>query len=415
MRRQKFTLYRYVKLTTGKWQYARCVQGKNGKPIPDHVIIGGQDTIYAGEGAYYFNVAGNWIRAGDTVAEAADERTRRLRQKRENGIDLEENPSESTPKGTSLAAAVERYFLNLEAQGKDPKTLRTYRLAVEPFVANCKKAKVKDIGKQDMMDYMAWLRRQPVAQRKHGNPERTYANKVGHVAIFLTAIGKPRLLTKNEYPQYEEKTVPAHTDQELEYLYTHADAEQRFLLDFALGSGFRDGEIAHSEYTDLVGTVLEVKRKPHLNWHPKKHHCRNVPVPQSLADAIRSRGVSGLIFPNQEGKPNQHLLRDVQALVKGVAFHSLYDHYTDEAKLSEDPLIHRRRRRSPMTGLVPKQGAKRQVPGSVVVCETEERVDGILNADRRLVGHKASLLHRDGAHSAENPLLILNQSLPDIP
>ena len=30
-----------------------------------------------------------------------------------------------------------------------------------------------------------------VIQRKHGNPERTYANKVGHVAIFLKSLGNP--------------------------------------------------------------------------------------------------------------------------------------------------------------------------------------------------------------------------------
>jgi integrase len=85
------------------------------------------------------------------------------------------------------------------------------------------------------------------------------------VAIFLKAFGRERLLKKFEYPQYGEKPVTAHTEEELDFLYSHADTEQRFLLDFALGSGFRDGEIAHAEYSDLVGNVMEVRRKPHLN------------------------------------------------------------------------------------------------------------------------------------------------------
>jgi len=111
--------------------------------------------------------------------------------------------------------------------------------------------------------------------------------------------------------------VTAHTDEELDYLYSYADVEGRFLLDFGLNSGFRDGELSHAEYTDLVGNMLEVKRKPHLGWKPKKHHCRKVTVSQKFADAFRARGKrseTSLVFPNEAGKPNQHLLRDLQAL-----------------------------------------------------------------------------------------------------
>jgi hypothetical protein len=43
--------------------------------------------------------------------------------------------------------------------------------------------------------------------RKSGDPERTYFNKVGHVAIFLTAYVKSGPLKKSEYPQFKEKPV----------------------------------------------------------------------------------------------------------------------------------------------------------------------------------------------------------------
>jgi len=164
---------------------------------------------------------------------------------------------------------------------------------------------------------MGWLRRQPLPKRRNSNPDRTYANKVGYVAIFLKTFSVNKLLKKSEYPQYEEKMVTAHTDEELDYLYSHADAELRFLLDFGLNSGFRDGELSHAEYTDLVGNTLEVKRKPHLGWKPKKHHCRKVTISQKFAVAFRVRGKkseTSLVFPNEARKPNQHLLRDLQAL-----------------------------------------------------------------------------------------------------
>lgn len=121
--------------------------------------------------------------------------------------------------------------------------------------------------------------------------------------------------------------VTAHDEDELALLYAHADAEERFLLDYFLGSAVRDGEGAHAEYTDLKGNTLEIRRKPHLNWKPKKHHCRKITIPQSLANAVRENektATSTLIFPNSEGKPNQHLLRKLQGLATraGAKFHT---------------------------------------------------------------------------------------------
>ncbi len=48
-------------------------------------------------------------------------------------------------------------------------------------------------------------------------------------------------------------------------------------------------------------------------------------VSQKFADAFRARGKSSktsLVFPNEAGKPNQHLLRDLQALSKDAPFHT---------------------------------------------------------------------------------------------
>jgi hypothetical protein len=163
---------------------------------------------------------------------------------------------------TPLADAVTKYKANLVARGLDPKSIKVYTVAVDQFAESCSKQFVEDVDKQDMIDFSGWLRKQPRTNRKHGNPERTYFNKVGHAAIFLKAYGISGLLKKNEYPSYEEKTVSAHGDDKLELLYSHANGDERFMLDYFLGSGVRDGEAAHAEYTDLRGTILEIKGKP---------------------------------------------------------------------------------------------------------------------------------------------------------
>ena len=162
-------------------------------------------------------------------------------------------------KSTSLAQASERYFTNLEARGLDAKSIRAYRTGVDPFVQTCKKACVEDVTRQDMIDFMGWLRKQPLPIRRNSNPERTYSNKVGYVAIFLKEFGVSRLLKKKEYPRYHKKKVVAHPEDELSLLYGRANAEERFLLDYFIGSMVREHEGYGFRYNELTGVPLTIR------------------------------------------------------------------------------------------------------------------------------------------------------------
>jgi hypothetical protein len=55
--------------------------------------------------------------------------------------------------------AVEQYYKNLHSQGKDPKTIRAYKVAVEEFRKSCTKKFLSEIGRQDLIDFMGWLRK----------------------------------------------------------------------------------------------------------------------------------------------------------------------------------------------------------------------------------------------------------------
>ena len=342
-RKLKFTLYKYAQVEPGKWRYCRAAVTKSGNRIKkDTVLVDGKEELHE-EGRYYFSVDGQWTFAGNTAEEAMDQQTNRLAAqmyKRVTGVALLETletpetptPETPTPRGEGrkdrrrrLRDAADQYLGNCVATGKDPKTIASYRGAVDSFLAHfteqTKKTFVEEVGRQDLLDWIGWMRRQPAPVRIHGNPRRTVANRAGHVAIFLKSLGLSRLLKKGDTP-YSKKAVSAHSEAELEWLYSHADADQRFLLDFGLNSGFRDGEISHAEFEDLRGKVIEVRDKTHLDWHPKRYHMRKVTIPEWLADAIRARGTSGLIFPNSTGKPDQHLLRKLQALARGSGFHT---------------------------------------------------------------------------------------------
>ena len=310
----------YQRLRTKGYPWVVCEIGKNGMPKPH-------------AGAFQFGV--RYTLDGERMLEtfkALDE-AEAARRERDVRLYASKNavafPAAATTVPTNrilLADAVEQYLSDKAAEGKDHKTISAYRFALDQFTASCSKKFIDEIGKQDLKNFMGWLRLHAVPNCSNANPGQTYKNKVLYVVIFLKAFGREKLLKKSEYPACTSKIVSAHPDEELAFLYLHAMGDVRFLLDYFLGSAVRNGEAAHAEYSDLKGCVLEIKRKPHLNWHPKKHHCRNIRIPASLAEQIRERqktATSTLIFPNGDGLPNQHLLRDLQEFAKsiGATFH----------------------------------------------------------------------------------------------
>jgi len=288
------------------------VNGKRRFAKPNKKRIYDRDTVYVLR--YSMNGKRKW----ETLDVTGLNDAILARSAREHSLLKGEPAPSSAPAKVGLKAASELYFSNLKSRGLDPKTITAYRGAVDPFVANCKKQFVADVVKQDMLDYMGWLREQPAPKRIHANPDRTYFNRVGHVAIFLKEFSVTKLLKKSEYPKFHKKKIIAHTDEQLGLLYGHATGEEIFLLDFFLGSMARDHEAYNCKYADLTGTTLTLKGK--------QHKTRTTEISQRLADAINERrkhSKSEYLFPNREGNPDQHLLRVVQNLAKraGAKFH----------------------------------------------------------------------------------------------
>jgi Phage integrase, N-terminal SAM-like domain len=141
-----------------------------------------------------------------------------------------QKPVTSKPESsrTSIDEGVEQYFRNLQSQGKDRKTIRAYRAAIDEFRQSCTKKFVDEIRKQDLIDFMGWLRKQspklrkdgtPRRPRSSGDPNRTYFNKVNDVVIFLSAHGINRLMKKSEDPKFAEKPVVYYDAEQVKALY----------------------------------------------------------------------------------------------------------------------------------------------------------------------------------------------------
>jgi integrase/recombinase XerD len=336
----------YIRITkNGKSSFCKPVYQSKGRLKPQYAMVDGEPE-YHKEGVYYvrFGVDGGkqpFVRVGNDPYVALDkleEKKRWLRAVERQVIPQTPVNGKTQSSRLSFDDAVEQYFKNLRSQGKDPKTIRAYKVAVEEFRKSCTKKFLDEIGRQDLIDFMGWLRKQPPKlrkdgtprkQRRSGDPNRTYFNKVNNVVIFLSAHGINRLLKKSEYPKFAEKPVVYYEAEQVKTLYAAAkNDEERFTLDYFLKSGVRDGEAAHAEYCDVKGGFLNIVDKPHLNWHPKHWHIRRIPIPQDLVAAIAERQKQNpgckLIFPNSAGNPDEHLLRVVQRIAKraGGRFHA---------------------------------------------------------------------------------------------
>jgi len=225
----KYTLYKYVKVDS-TWRYCKAAYHYNSKIKPDVVFVNVKEGLLEKhpEGRYYMSHSGGWIDAGTDALEAQRKRKQRLALDEFNRLSGKTSAQSSSvlPGRITLAAAAEKYFANCEARGLDPETIRKYRTAVDSFVEHCGVTYVDECrdNKQVLLTYMGWLRKQPVRSRKHSNPERTLANRIGDARIFLKEFGITKLLKKNEEPRYHEKKVVAHPDDELDVLYGAADA-----------------------------------------------------------------------------------------------------------------------------------------------------------------------------------------------
>ena len=336
----------YIRITkNGRDSFRKPVYQSKGRLKPQYAMVDGEPE-YHKEGVYYVRFGTNggkqpFVLVGKDPYVALDklEEKKRWLRDRERRV-VPQTPVNAKLKASQLSMddAVEQYYKNLHSQGKDPKTIRAYKVAVEEFRKSCTKKFLSEIGTQDLIDFMGWLRKQPPKLRKDGtprkprrsgDPNRTYFNKVNNVVIFLSAHGINRLLKKSEYPKFAEKPVVYYEAEQVKALYAAAkNNEERFTLDYFLKSGVRDGEAAHAEYGDVKGGFLNIVDKPHLKWHPKHWHIRRIPIPQDLVAAIaeRQRQNPGckLIFPNGAGNPDEHLLRIVQRIAKraGGTFHA---------------------------------------------------------------------------------------------
>jgi integrase len=176
----------------------------------------------------------------------------------------------------------------------------------------------RKITREHILGFHAWL-------RKHGNSERTIADKHQRVKAWLRFC-KIDTSFMPPVPKYERKKVTVYTPSEIGAVRAAADPYMRMVIDLALKLGLREREISHAEWGDLDkhhGT-FRVQAKVREDWRfsPKDSEQRDIPVPTDLLKSLKqwheAHPETVLIVGNDEDKPEGHLLRKLKTLVRNA-------------------------------------------------------------------------------------------------
>jgi integrase/recombinase XerD len=158
---------------------------------------------------------------------------------------------------------------------------------------------------------------------KQNYTAKTLHNRFVTVAQMLKHAGSTVKVNYKEAPETEEKPPRAYSDAELHKLFSVMDAEEQVIFNFFLGTGCREQEVQHAEWSDIDWQhhTFTVQQKPQWGFTPKNHKPRPCPFGSKLLKMLKEWQKQAdpdckLIFPNSKCRPNGHFLRYLKATAK---------------------------------------------------------------------------------------------------
>ena len=243
-------------------------------------------------------------------------------------------PPQSMPTYASRKRVVEaaREYIERSKQ-KSRKTYLGYRTAVNLFFASCRKTYFDQISRDDMLDFLHDLRTRP--SRETGNPigESTVFNYFLKTMVCLNDRGIGKYVAREDWVQKKDwpvnvdkrnknKKYATYTEQDVAAMIQVADSVEEALTRFLVGTGFRIGEAAVSEWMDInwEDKTVSVRFKPKFAFKPKDYEERTIAVSDTLLACLKKyRGNApndALIFPSPATQTvDKHLDRIINRLI----------------------------------------------------------------------------------------------------
>jgi integrase/recombinase XerD len=329
------TLYIRIITPDGKRKMCKPVYASRGRLKPLYAADAkGNSLGHHPEGEYYLRYAGRTEAVGNDPYVALDRLEQRMAEVRQsartNSAGLPEQPSQAAKprsvRAPTLDEAITEYLTTGKAAEKNWRkhTLQCYTLALRLFRESCSKTYLNDVDGDDLRRFKVFLRKQQARTKtvRKKIDDRTVWNHFNNVVSFLNSYGIRDLIPQSEWPTFEEKTPEAYDPEDVIGLFQFADDDERDVIEFFCGVGFRNGEGTHTEWPDIDYRNKEVtiySKAERFGWKVKDSEKRTVGISDRLVERLKARHnrhpSDGLVFPNSCGKPDKHLLR----IIKRVA------------------------------------------------------------------------------------------------
>ncbi len=299
-------IYTRNKNEAGKWKYTRLNTGpgKGNWKRQGITPVGPFYLRYSVGNKRRFDAAGN------TLEEAL-----RTATKLQPVLETQAEEAKVARTQNGLETKTEAFLAETQAN-KARKTWLAYSNTMRYFLQSCDKKFVESIEREDLLEFKTHL-------RKEGLSDRSVYNNFLNAMVFLKWCGLKPGVKGGDWPNKPEREPEEYSDEEIEKLLMAADSDERLVLNSFLCSGVRSAELAHMTYGDIDYKHSVWKIRPKDGWQTKTEASqRDVPVAAWLTQKIqRRKDAAGLknadlIFPNEAGKPNGHLIRIVKRVAK---------------------------------------------------------------------------------------------------
>lgn len=329
----KVTLYLRITTAEGKRKMCKPVYASRGRLKPLYAADAkGNSLGHHPDGEYYLRYAGRTEAVGNDPYVALDRLEQRNAELRQSGhgVASPEQPRQAVKPqpvhATTLDAAITEYLTTGKAAEKNwsKHTQQCYTLGLKLFRESCSKTCLNEVDGDDLRRVKVFLRKQETQTKtlKKKIDDRTVWNHFNNIVSFLNSYGLRDLIPQSEWPTYEEKPPEAYDPEDVIRLFQFADEDERDVIEFFCGVGFRNGEGTHTEWhdSDLRNKEVTIYSKlERFGWKVKDSEKRTVGISDRLVERLKARHKrhpgDGLIFPNSSGNPDKHLLR----IVKRVA------------------------------------------------------------------------------------------------
>lgn len=307
----RVSIYTRHRNSAGRWRYNRVNIGPGRRPSN---LAGPYYLRYTENGKQRYKLRGDKL---DEAIEAAEGLSHMLLAK-SMGLTVPELDVMTDANRGTIKAAIEEFLTIKKNKGK--RTVGSYRLHLEKFLKqlphNVRFTDEINGNAKVFRDFQDRLTAQ-------GLEPETVSNHMMTLRIFCKKFGIKFPLGWDEMPIIEEEDAVPYSAEELVKLFTAMNDEQLARYKFFLGTACRDKEVTYAAWQDIDFSQrnLHLRSKPDVGFTLKSHESRTVPLPQALLNLLKERRKHPQhprwIFVNEEGRPDNHLLRKL----KRIALH----------------------------------------------------------------------------------------------